>query len=103
MNVLAPAESRFPLSVRSGSSPSPQTGSRHRPFGLRFYVPADTEPQQRTGWGAVAYRYCERRQVAVADDGTDEPMLYRSPGWDRTTTGNMDGTEEWKLDYTATG
>ncbi len=94
-------ESRFPLTrdrsvagddVDTDAQPSPV-----RPFGLRFFRATDVSD----GWSGVPFRYCERRQVAVADDGSDEPMLSRVASWDHTTTGNLDGNEEWKLDYAA--
>lgn len=108
MDILAPAESRFPLAAPRLGAPtaSASPGSRFRPFGLRFYVPSEVHLSAGSEggggpWQPVPFRYCERQQVAVADDGSDEPMLRRVLGWDHTTTGNMDGNEEWKLDYTA--
>ncbi len=99
--MAALVESRFPLTrtrTVSGGGVDPETQpSPVRPFGLRFFRATDAPGD----WLGVPFRYCERRQVAVTDDGTDEPMLSRIMSWDHTTTGNLDGNEEWKLDYAA--
>jgi putative ATP-grasp target RiPP len=97
--MAALVQSRFPLTrTRSVAGDDGEVQpSRVRPFGLRFFRPAAAAAV----WSGVPFRYCDRRQIAVADDGSDEPMLTRIASWDHTTTGNLDGNEEWKLDYTA--
>lgn len=69
-----------------------------RPYGMRFFEAVDD-----SGTVLPRYRYCPDQQVAVSDDGADEPLVTRIVGWDRTTSGQHDGNkgpqEEWHLDH----
>lgn len=93
MTLLYPMESRFPL-TRSRVPDAvvdcdPSGGPR--PFGLRFFV-RETRPP-----AVPAFGYCEQRQVTVDDDGC--PVVQGpNASWSQTTTGNMDGNEETKMD-----
>lgn len=99
MNVLHAVESRFPLTrgrVRPDTDGATEidTGGPaegRRPFGMRFFV-AQTTPSAEP-----AFDYSEDQQVTV--DENDHPVVRGpSAGWSRTTTGNMDGNEETKMD-----
>ncbi|HSV64489.1 MAG TPA: putative ATP-grasp-modified RiPP [Mycobacteriales bacterium] len=100
---LVPAGSRFalgaprPAGVGGVVAASAPVGVR--PFGLRLFRHACYLGDM----GLPAYRYCPVRQVAVADDGSGEPLVRRLVGWDKTTTGSQDGEEapqeEWTMDY----
>jgi hypothetical protein len=101
---FAPAQARFALGApRPGADPdvgseqgrSVQAGV----FGQRFFrtVGALSELE------FPPYRYCHERQLAVVDDGSDEPLIHRLVGWDKTTTGSSDSKdklqEEWTMDF----
>lgn len=94
MTLLYPMESRFPLTrsrlpdtMVDCSEPS----GGLRPFGLRFFV-RETRPP-----AVPAFGYCEDQQVTVDDDG--RPVVQGpNAAWSQTTTGNMDGNEETKMD-----
>lgn len=99
--AMSALSSRFALGRPHDESTygtSEADGESARPYGLRFFRPAVAP----TGPG-VEYRYCPVRQMAVADDGTDEPLITSMMNWDPSTTGQQDGagkpSEEWKLDY----
>jgi putative ATP-grasp target RiPP len=80
------------LSVRPtpvGSSPS---AGDVRPFGLRHTVPAPRP-------AVPAFRFCERRQVAVTDDDRDIPLLIAIGNKDWKTKAKSDGDEGEEEDY----
>lgn len=93
MTLLYPMESRFPLTrsrVPDADLSEPSDGGQ-RPFGLRFFVPETRPP------AVPAFSYCEDQQVTVDDDG--RPVVVGpTASWDQTSTGNMDGNEETKMD-----
>lgn len=94
MTLLYPTESRFPLTrsrIPDAAIDSDSSGGGSRPFGLRFFV-RETRPP-----AVPAFGYCEDQQVTVDDDGY--PVVHGpNAGWNQTTTGNMDGNEETKMD-----
>jgi putative ATP-grasp target RiPP len=90
---MYPTKSRFPLTqdrtLAAGDGDDPSDS--RRPFGLRFFA-RETRPP------AVArFTYCQERQVTVDDQG--RPVAAGpNASWSQTTTGNMDGNEETKMD-----
>lgn len=98
MAVLDSVESRFPLTrgrtadavSAAGAEGADQPDGPH-PYGLRFFV-RDAEPP-----AGPAFTYCERQQVTVDEHGT--PIVHGpNAAWSQTSTGNMDGNEETKMD-----
>lgn len=101
MSVLSCVESRFPLTRGRLAEPGPDhtdaaaEGAGPRPFGLRFFVADEPSP-------VPAFGFCERRQVTVDEHG--HPVVHGpSAGWSQTSTGNMDGNEETKMDQDPDG
>lgn len=93
MSLLHPMKSRFPLTqgrVPDAVNCGGQSGGQ-RPFGLRFFVREVRRP------AVPAFGYCEEQQVTVDDEG--RPVVQGpDASWSQTTTGNMDGNEETKMD-----
>ncbi|MGH3633496.1 MAG: hypothetical protein ACRDTS_05225 [Mycobacterium sp.] len=97
---LAPVSAQFPLTrhglatVDNTEGPSaPQT----RPFGLR-HVRTMPEPV------IPAYQYSHDQQVSVSGDGSEEPMVRRSPPMEWSSITDNDGdegpSEDWGNDFT---
>lgn len=79
------------LSVRPVPATSEPSGPDTRPFSLRHAV-AVARPV------VPAFRFCERQQVAVTDDGCGVPLLLVS-GKDWRTKAKSDGDEGEEEDY----
>jgi len=79
------------LSARPVPATSKPSSPDTRPFSLRHAV-AVARPV------VPAFRYCERQQVAVTDDGRDVPLLLVS-GKDWKTKAKSDGDEGEEEDF----
>lgn len=98
MVLLNPVESRFPLTRgrTTAAVTTTEVGDAEQlrepqRFGLRFFVRDAVPP------AVPAFTYCLVRQVTVDDH--DVPIVHGPlAGWSQTTTGNMDGNEETKMD-----
>jgi putative ATP-grasp target RiPP len=92
---MYPTKSRFPLTHGRPATPAGSDGAEpsdgRRPFGLRFFARETLPPATAT------FSYCEEQQVTVDDEG--HPVVQGpNASWSQTTTGNMDGNEETKMD-----
>lgn len=97
---FGPAQARFALGTARPGARSEQGGSLPGGvFGQRFFRTVGRLSELEI----PAYRYCHERQLAVADDGSGEPLIRRLVGWDKTTTGSSDSKdklqEEWTMDF----
>lgn len=97
MTVLCPVGSRFPLTRGRGRSAAVAeevadgSADALRPFGLRFFTP------QPAPCAEPAFGYSEDQQVTV-DVGGRPVVEGPDASWSQTSTGNMDGNEETKMD-----
>lgn len=96
--------SRFALDEPHGALPAsdaPPSSPGVRPFGLRFSRPFTSVA---TPVAVIpAYRYCQRRQIAILADTADVPMFRHTNPRTTESTGTPDGarpgSEETRSDW----
>ena len=97
---LAPVSAQFPLTrpgLAEADNMEAPSGPDTRPFGLRHVrpMPEPTVPR---------YTYShEQQQVSGADDGSETPMVEKSPNMEWSSVTDNDGdegpSEDWGNDF----